>query len=175
MRTIHQKSHYLSQKHSPPITSLAFPQTTRLLSHNQNYSPFLSWVTKGESLRDTHLNIMCKAKSIITIIISTSWRLHRRITLGKRNETTKTRLSTSNTTNLGVHLTHLIRKMVKTTTKISTHELKLIHDGSERCLYSRRRWSRHRSGLRGIGIILSSAYVSLLLLGGSRNEHEAKW
>ena len=42
MRTIHQKPHYISQKHYPPITSLAFPQTTRLLSHNQNYSPFLS-------------------------------------------------------------------------------------------------------------------------------------
>ena len=26
--------------------------------------------------------------------------------------------------------------MVKTTTKISTHDLNLIHDGNERCCYS---------------------------------------
>ena len=38
MRTVQQKPHYISQKYSPLITSLALPLTTRLLSHNQNYS-----------------------------------------------------------------------------------------------------------------------------------------
>ena len=169
MRTIQQKPHYISQKHSIPITSLAFPLTTRLLSHNQNNSPFLSRVTKSESLRDIHLIIILRAKSIITIIISTSQRLHRRIRRERRSETTKMRLLASDKTNPGVHLTHLIRKMVKTTTEISTHELKPIHDGSERCLYSkRRRLSRQRKGLRGIGSILGSSNVNLLLLGGSK-------
>ena len=141
MRTIQQNPYYISQKHFPPSTSLVLPLTTRLLSHN-NYSPFLSRVTKGESLRNSHLIIICKAKSIITVIISTIRRLHRRIKRGRRSKATKTGLSASNMTNPGVYLTHLIRKMVKTTTKISTHELNLIHDGSERCLNSRRRrWS----------------------------------
>ena len=171
MRTIHQKPYYISQKHSPPITSLALLLTTRLLSHNQNYFSFLLWDKKVETLRDNHLIIMCRARSIISTIKG----LHRRIRRWRKSKVTKMGLSTSNTTNLGVHLTYLIRKMVKTTTKISTHELKLIHDGSERCLYSRRRWSRYRSGLGGIGIILSNSYVSLLLLGESRNEYEAKW
>ena len=45
----------------------------------------------------------------------------------------------SNATNPSVHLTHWIRKMVKMTTKINTLELKLIHDGSERDLSSKRR------------------------------------
>ena len=78
MRTIQQKLHYISQKHSPPITSLALPITTRLLSHNQNYSLFLSRVTNGESLRGHHLNVILKAKSTI---IFTSQRLFGRITL----------------------------------------------------------------------------------------------
>ena len=169
MRTIQQKPHYISQKHSTPITSLAFPLTTRLLSHKQNYSPFLSRVTKGESLRDGHLIIILRARSIITIIISTRWRLHKRIGLGRRSKATKTRLSASDKTNPVVHLTHLIRKMVKTTTKISMYDLKLIYDGSERCLYSkRRRLSRRRRGSKGIGSILGISNVSFLLLGGSR-------
>ena len=78
MRTIQQKLHYISLKHSPPITSLAFPITTRLLSHNQNYSFFLSRVTNCESLRGHHLNIILKEKSII---IFTNWRLFGRIML----------------------------------------------------------------------------------------------
>ena len=51
--------------------------------------------------------------------------------LGRRDEAIKARLSASDTTNLGVHLIHLNSKMVQMTTKISTHELKLIHDGSD--------------------------------------------
>ena len=112
---------------------------------------------------------MTRARCIITIIISTSRGLHRRIGWERRSKATKTRLSVSDTTNPGVHLTHFIKKMVKMTTKISMHELKLIHDSSERCLYSRRRRrSRCRRGWRGIGSILSSSNVSLLLLGGGR-------
>ena len=85
---------------------------------------------------------MCRAKSIITIIISTIGGLHRRIKLGRRDEATEARLLASDTTNFSAHLTHLIRKIVKKTTKINMHEMKLIHDSGERCLYSRRRrWS----------------------------------
>ena len=168
MRTIHQKPHYISQKHSPPITSLALPLSTWLLFHNQNYSPFLLRVTKG-SLRNSHLIIMSRARSIITLIISTIKRHLKMIRWGRKSKTTKMGLSPSNTTNPGVHLTHLIRNMVKKTTKISTHELELIHDGSKRCLYSRRRrWSRQGRGSRGIGSILSSSNVSLFLLGRGR-------
>ena len=48
------------------------------------------------------------------------------------SKTTKARLVASDATNPGVHLTHLIKKMM--TTKISTYELKLIHDGGKRDL-----------------------------------------
>ena len=56
-------------------------------------------------------------------------------------------LSTSNATNSGVHLTHLIYEIVKTTTKVSLHLLKLCQDGLEgyttNCAgrRSRRRWN----------------------------------
>ena len=135
MRTIQQKPHYTSQKHSPPVTSLTLPLTTiplttRLLSHKQNYSPFLSPVTKGELLRGCHLIVLLKARSII-IILSTSRRIQGRITLGRRNEATKVRLLLSNPANLGVHLTHIISKMVKTSTKIILNELKLIQDARD--------------------------------------------
>ena len=112
---------------------------------------------------------MSKAKSIITFITSTIRRLLKRIKRGRRSKATKTGLLVSDTTNLGVHPTHLIREMLKMTTKICMHELELIHDGCERCLYSRRkRWSRWRSGSKGISSILNSSNVSLLLLGRSR-------
>ena len=53
--------------------------------------------------------------------------------------------------------------------QISTHELELIHDGSKRCLYPRRRrQSKDKRGSRDIGSIFSNSNVSLLLLGGSR-------
>jgi len=48
------------------------------------------------------------------------------------------RLTVSDATNPGVHLTHLIINMVKTTTEISMYMLKLIQDGSKRSLYSKR-------------------------------------
>ena len=117
---------------------LALPLTTRLLFHNQNYSPFLLRVIKGESPRNSHLNIARRSKSIITLSLSTLRRLLNRLGRGRNSKTTNMRLSSSDATNFSVHLTHLIRNMVKTTTKISTHMLKLIHNGSKRCLYSRR-------------------------------------
>ena len=58
------------------------------------------------------------------------------------SKTTKARLAASDATNPGVHLTHLIKKMM--TTKISTYELKLIHDGGKRDFGSRRRRGRSR-------------------------------
>ena len=110
---------------------------------------------------------MSRARSIIPLIISTSRGLHKRIE--RKSKTTKMKLSTSDTTNPSVHLTHLIRKMVKTTTKINMHKMELIHDGSKRCLYSRRRRRSTRGrGSRGISSILNSSNVSHLLLGRSR-------
>ena len=112
---------------------------------------------------------MIIARSIITLIISTIRRLHKRIKWGRRSKATNTGRLTNDMTNPGVHLTYLISKMVKTTTKISTHELELIRDGNKRCLYSRRkRWSRRRKGSRSIGSILGNSNVSLLLVGESR-------
>ena len=55
----------------------------------------MSRVTKGESLRGHHLNIILKARNIISI----SRRLYERITLGKTDEATEMRLSASDTTN----------------------------------------------------------------------------
>jgi len=90
----------------------------------------LSQVTKGVSLRVRQLIIILRARSIITIIISTIWRrgLLNMLRWSWGCKTTKARLATSDATDFDVHLTHLIGKMVKTTTKISTHMLKLIHD-----------------------------------------------
>ena len=165
MRNIHQKPRYISQKYSPSITRLALPLTTWLLSHNQNYSPFLSQVIKGESLRANHLIIIVRSGSIITLTIR---RLLRWIEWGKMSKTTKTWLTASDVANPGVHLTHLIRKIIKITTKISMHVLKLIQDSNKKCLHSRRRrWSRRGRGSRGIDSILHSTNVSLLLLSGS--------
>ena len=167
MRTVHQKPHYISEKYSPPITSLALLLITRLFFHNQNYSPFLLQVTKGESLRKSHLIIMCRARSIITIIISIIKGLCKRIRHGEGAKPPRWDCR-RDTTNPSVHLTHLIRTMVKTTTKIITHKVNLIHDGNDRCLYfERRRWSKCRRGLRGIASIFGNSNISLLLLSGS--------
>ena len=135
---------------------LALPVTTWPLSYTKLLPPpFFFWVTMGESLRSSHLIISLKAKSIIIVIISTIWkRLFSRLGYGRRSKTTKARLEVSDATNLGVHLTHLIRKMVKTPTKINTHKLKLIHDGSKRNLCSRRRrmsiWRRRSRSMGSI-------------------------
>ena len=52
-------------KKSPMLT---LPLNTRLLS-SQNYSPFLSWMTKGELPKDCHLLITRRASILIFIII----------------------------------------------------------------------------------------------------------
>ena len=89
--------------------------------------------------------------------------------LGRRNEATKVRLSLSNLANLGVHLTHLIKQIVKMSTKIIQNKQMLIQDGSKRCLHSRRRrWKRWGRRSRGIGNILSSSKLNLFLLSRSR-------
>ena len=98
---------------------------------------------------------MGRATLIITLIISTNKRLLSKLGWGRGSKTAKTRLSASDATNSSVHLTHLIKKMVKTTTKINTHELKLIHNGSESDPYSRkRRWNRWGRGLRAKDSVL---------------------
>ena len=97
----------------------------------------MSRVIKGESLGNRHLIIARRAKSIIIIIITTIRRVLSRIERRRMSKITETRLLLSDVTNSSVHLTHLIRKMVKTTTKINTHVLKLIQNGSKRCIYSK--------------------------------------
>ena len=123
-------------------------------------------MTKVESLKVCHLIIRLGARIIIIIIISTiQKRLLSWLGWGRRSKTTKVRLEASDATNPGVHLTHLIKNMVKTTTKISTHKLKLIHEGSERDLSFRRirgrsRWGR---GSRGRNSICQSRLHTRLL------------
>ena len=98
-------------------------------SHIQNYSPFLSLVTKG-SKSSRHLIITGWASTIdlITIIIKVTivflilrslWRRRARL-----DEATKASLPSSNTTNTSVHLTQLITENVKA----SIHALQLRHD-----------------------------------------------
>ena len=96
----------------------------------------MSRVIKGESLGNRHLIIARRAKSII-IIITTIRRVLSRIERRRMSKITETRLLMSDATNSSVHLTHLIRKMVKMTTKINTHVLKLIQNGNKRCIYSK--------------------------------------
>ena len=106
---------------------LALPLTKRLLSYTKLLS-LLSQVTKGASLRHCHLIITRRARTInIIIIISTRKGLLSRLGWRKGPKTTKARLAGSDAIDSSVHLTHLIRQMVKTTTKISTHVLKLLH------------------------------------------------
>ena len=144
---------------------LALPLITWLFSHNQNYSPFLSWVTIGESLRRNHF-ITRRARSIITII-STIRIILSRLKWGRRSKSAMTRLSASDATNPSIHLTHVIKNVVKT--KISMHMLKMVHNGSKRCLYSRRgRRSRRWRRSRGISNILCNTKSGLIVLSRSR-------
>ena len=119
-------------------------------------------------IESSHLIITRRARTIITII-STTRRILSRLRCRRRSKSAKTRLTASNVTYLGVHLTHLIKKIVKTTTKISTNELKLIHNSSKRCLNSKRGiWSRRWIGSRGKSKSLHSIKSSRLLLSWSR-------
>ena len=125
------KPHYIPQRdiHTSPNKKkkkspiLTLPLSTRLIS-NQNYSPFLSRMTKGKSLRGRHLVITRRASiilmiiSIITLISQGLWRRR-----GRRSKAVDACLSACNTSYPSVHLTHLISEIVKTTTKISMHPL----------------------------------------------------
>jgi len=116
-------------------------------------------MTNGKSLRSSHLIIIGRARSLIlisitiraTIVILILRSLERR--RGRLDEATKASLSSSNTTNTGVHLIHLNSECIKT----SIHALKLRHDRLEghttrrrkrsRCGWSGRSWRSHRLGL----------------------------
>jgi len=106
-------------------------------------------MTKGKSLRGCHLTITGRV-SIILIIINLiiRWGLWRR--RGRRRKTNHARLPSGNAVYSGVHLTHFISEIVNTTTKVSLHPLKLLHDGldghttNRRRRRSRRRRSRRR-------------------------------
>ena len=90
-------------------------------------SPFLSQMTKDNSLKGHHLVITGWASTILIIIIERGlWRRR-----GRRSKTCHASLSASNAAHSIVHVTHLINEIVKTTTKVSLHLLKLLHDGLE--------------------------------------------
>ena len=119
-------------------------------------------------IESSHLIITRRARTIITFI-STIRRILSRLRCRRRSKSAKMRLMASDVTNLGVLLTHLIKKIVKKTIKISTPELKLIHNGSKRCLNFRRGiWSRRWRGSRGKSKILCSTKSNRLLLSWSR-------
>ena len=98
---------------------LTLPLRTRLLLSSQNYSLFLSWMTKGKSLRG-RLIITRKASNLILILILRSlWRRRWR-----SNKAIKASPSLCNTTNTGVYLIQLNSKSIK----MSIYALKLHHD-----------------------------------------------
>ena len=116
---------------------LTLPLNTRLLS-SQNYSPFLSRMTKGESSRGRHLIITGRASILILIIITI---LICRSLWTKRwrsGEASKMSLLSCYRNDTGVHLTQLIRQSVK----VSIHTLKLRHDSLEGHITNRGRRSR---------------------------------
>ena len=92
----------MSYANSPPNN-----KTTLII---QNYSIFLSQMTKDKSLRDRHLLIPRRASILILIIIISTiiavliyrslWRRR-----GGSSETTEVSLSSCNMTDMGVHLT----------------------------------------------------------------------
>ena len=111
-------------------------------------------MTKGKSPRDRHLIITVRASiRIITIITVLTNLIYRSLWRGRRrsNEAIKAKLSLWYTTDVGVHLTQLIRESVKT----STHALKLRHDSLEghitswgrRCRGGKSSWSSRTSKL----------------------------
>ena len=123
-----QTSLHPSMLYTLPLTKypiLTLPLSTRLLSQTQNNSPFLSWMTKGKSLRGHHLVITRR----VNIILIIKRGLQRR--RGRRSKTSHVSLSMSNVSCFSVHLTHLINESVQTTTKVSMHPLKLLYDGLE--------------------------------------------
>ena len=101
-------------------------------------------MTKGKSLRGHHLVITRKANIILIILKRRNYRtLWKR--RGRRSIAADASLSAYNASYPSVDLTHLISEIVKMTTKISMHPLKLLHDGIE----SDTSYERRRSEGRG--------------------------
>ena len=106
------------------------PPKNKTTLKTQNYSPFLSRMTKGKSLIGRHLVIIERASIILIILIIIIKRgLYRR--RGRTSKTSLASLPTGNASLEGLHLTHLISEIVKTTTQVSLHPLKLLHNGIE--------------------------------------------
>ena len=83
-------------------------------------------------MRSHHLVITGRVSIILIIIILINIIfINRRSLWKRRGKRCNMSLSTGNATKSGVHLTHLICEIVKTTTKVSLHLLKLRHDGLE--------------------------------------------
>ena len=87
-------------------------------------------MTKGKSLRGRHLIIIGRV-NVILIIINLIIRRGLWRKRGRMSKTSHASLPTGNVACSGVHLTHLINEIVKTTTKVSLHPLKLLYDGLE--------------------------------------------
>ena len=142
-------------------------------------------MTKGKSLRNSHLLITGRASTIIliSIIITRAiiitlilWSLWRWI--WRRGETTHDKLLSCNTTNMGVHLTQLITESVKA----SIHALKLCHDGLEiHTTRVRRRsvggWSGRGWRSRRLGPWLLRSKLGLALSNGraANGTYVKKW
>ena len=84
-------------------------------------------MTKGKSLKGRHLVITRRASITLLVINIINRGLWRR--RWRRIKTSHASLPTGNVAYSGVHLTHLISEIVKTTTKVSLHPLKLLHNG----------------------------------------------
>ena len=82
----------------------------------------------GKLLRGHYLVINGRARIILIIYRR---RGRRMLWRGWRSKTNHSNLFVGIATNSSVHLTHLICEIVKTTTKVNLHLLKLCHDGLE--------------------------------------------
>ena len=71
--------------------------------------------------------------------------------IGRRSKTSHACLLVGNVAYSGVHLTHLISKIVETTTKVNLHPLNLLYDGlkGHTTSHRRRRSGSRRSWQRG--------------------------
>ena len=140
--------HYIPQKSTLPLTKWSYINSPPKYDYSdiQNYSLFLSWMTKGKSLRSSQLIITGRA----SILISNSINITTKVTtivlvlrcLGRRRrrlyEATKASLSSSNMTDMGVHLIQLSSECIKA----SIHALKLRHDRIKSHTSRRRRGSK---------------------------------
>ena len=130
-------------------------------------------MTKGKSLRGSHLLVTRRAstiilisiittKAIITLILWSLWRWRRRC-----SETAHDSLLSCDTTNTSVHLTQLITENVKA----SIHTHKVYHDGLESHSTRRRRrsgggWSRRSRRSRHLSPWPLRSKLGLIPLNG---------